>query len=159
MVNNCITGFWHWPNWTEMLRLSTGDELNNLPMITVGSWSLSCMVGIWHWHIPTFIITDISPPWWDFVMVGICRQAMMMMMVMMMFQNFQIILKPISRISGWCRDLQRFANSTIWSRELGLQGFDIINHQSSLQGFEIIIVIVIVIVTIAIVMKKARESV
>ena len=33
------------------------------------------MVGIWHWRIPTFIITDISTPWWDFVMVGICRQA------------------------------------------------------------------------------------
>ena len=33
------------------------------------SW---CMVGFWHWHIPTFIITDNSPPWWDFVMVGIC---------------------------------------------------------------------------------------
>ena len=30
------------------------------------------MVGFWHWHIPAFIITDISPPWWDFVMVGIC---------------------------------------------------------------------------------------
>ena len=34
-----------------------------------GVW---CMVGFWHWHIPTFIITDIFPPWWDFVMVGIC---------------------------------------------------------------------------------------
>ena len=33
------------------------------------------MVGFWHWHISTSIITDISPPWWDFVMVGICRQA------------------------------------------------------------------------------------
>ena len=41
------------------------------------------MVGIWHWHIPTFIITDISPPWWDFVMVGICRQAMIMTMMTM----------------------------------------------------------------------------
>ena len=31
------------------------------------------MVGIW--HIATFIITDISPPWLDFVMVVICWQA------------------------------------------------------------------------------------
>ena len=31
------------------------------------------MVGFCHWHFPTFIITDISPPWWDFVMVGMCR--------------------------------------------------------------------------------------
>ena len=45
------------------------------------SW---CMVGFWHWHIPTFIITDISPPWWDFVMVGICWVTMRMMMMMMM---------------------------------------------------------------------------
>ena len=30
------------------------------------------MVGFCHWHIPTFIIADISPPWWDFVMVGMC---------------------------------------------------------------------------------------
>ena len=30
------------------------------------------MVGFWHWHIPTYIITDISQQWWDFVMVGIC---------------------------------------------------------------------------------------
>ena len=38
-----------------------------------GVW---CMVGFWHWHIPTFIITDISPPWWDFVMVGMCWVTM-----------------------------------------------------------------------------------
>ena len=44
-------------------------------MPTGPSWTLSCMVGIWHWHIPTFIITDLSPPWWVFVMVGISRQA------------------------------------------------------------------------------------
>ena len=58
--------------WAEMLRLSTGADLNNLPLPTGPSWTLSCMVGFWHWHIPTFIITDIFPPWWDFVMVGIC---------------------------------------------------------------------------------------
>ena len=34
------------------------------------------MVGFCHWHIPTFIITDISPPWWDFVMVGMCWVTM-----------------------------------------------------------------------------------
>ena len=45
------------------------------------------MVGIWHWHIPTFFITDISPPWRDFVMVGICRQAMTMMTKMMIMMK------------------------------------------------------------------------
>ena len=29
-------------------------------------------------------IIDIFPPWWDFVMVGICWVTMMMMMMMMM---------------------------------------------------------------------------
>ena len=43
-----------------------------------GVW---CMVGFCHWHIPTFIITDISPPWWDFVMVGICWVTMTMVMM------------------------------------------------------------------------------
>ena len=74
--------FFYWvlsdgPSWAEMLCLSTGGMLNNLPLPTGPSWTLSCMVGFWHWHIPTVIITDIFPPWWDFVMVGICRQAMM----------------------------------------------------------------------------------
>ena len=36
------------------------------------------MVGFCHRHIPTIFITDKFPPWWVFVMVGICRQAMMM---------------------------------------------------------------------------------
>ncbi len=39
------------------------------------------MVRFWHWHIPTFIITDIFPPWWDFVMVGICRQAIVIIII------------------------------------------------------------------------------
>ena len=43
------------------------------------------MVGIWHWQIPTFIITDISPPWWDFVMVGICRQAIIIIVIIIVF--------------------------------------------------------------------------
>ena len=58
-----------------MLRLSTGDELNNLPMPTV---EVEVYHEWWEFDTDTFIITDISPPWWDFVMVGICRQAMMM---------------------------------------------------------------------------------
>ena len=70
--------------WAEILRLSTGADLNNLPLPTGPSWTLSCMVGFWHWHIPTFIITDIFPPWWDFVMVGICRQAVMMVITKVM---------------------------------------------------------------------------
>ena len=32
----------------------------------------------------TFIVNDIFPPWWDFAMVGICRQAMMVMTIMVM---------------------------------------------------------------------------
>ena len=76
--------FWALPELT-LTPLSTGAELDNLPMPTGPSWTLSCMVGIWHWHIPTFIITDISPPWWDFVMVGICRPAMMMAKRRIMF--------------------------------------------------------------------------
>ena len=41
------------------------------------------MVGFWHWHIPTFIITDISPPWWNFVMVGIMTINMTIMTIIM----------------------------------------------------------------------------
>jgi uncharacterized membrane protein YqaE (UPF0057 family) len=29
-------------------------------------------------------ITDIFPPWGDFVMVGMCRKAMMMMIIIIM---------------------------------------------------------------------------
>ena len=45
-----------------------------------GVW---CMVGFWHWHIPTFIIADIFPPLWDFVMVGICWVTMTNIIIMM----------------------------------------------------------------------------
>ena len=45
-----------------------------------GVW---CMMGFWHWHIPTFIITDISPPWWDFVRVGICWVTMIIINIIM----------------------------------------------------------------------------
>ena len=30
------------------------------------------MVGFYHWQIPTLFITDKFPPWWGFVMVGMC---------------------------------------------------------------------------------------
>ena len=55
--------------WTVILKL--------LPHNFSHSWRES--------HIDyTFpIITDIFPPWWDFVMVRICRQAMMVMVMMM----------------------------------------------------------------------------
>ena len=33
------------------------------------------MVGICWWQNPTMAINDKFPPWWDFVMVGICRKA------------------------------------------------------------------------------------
>ena len=49
------------------------------------------MVGFWHWHIPTFIITDISPPWWDFVMVVLCWVPMMMMMMMITLVLIRIL--------------------------------------------------------------------
>ena len=63
--------FFYWvlsdgPNWAEMLCLNTGGMLNNLPLPTGSSWTLSCIVGFWHWHIPTFIIFDIFPPWWEY---------------------------------------------------------------------------------------------
>ena len=56
------------------------------------SW---CMVGFWHWHIPTFIITDNSPPWWDFVMVGICWVTMTMtfsefVIMLMIYDGFRL---------------------------------------------------------------------
>ena len=40
------------------------------------------LYGVW-WvfnteTFPPSSFTDISPPWWDFVMVGICRQAIIM---------------------------------------------------------------------------------
>ena len=53
-----------------------------------GVW---CMVGFWHWHIPTFIITDISPHWWDFVMVVLCWVPMMMMMMMITLVLIRIL--------------------------------------------------------------------
>ena len=40
------------------------------------SSSSSSMVGFCHWQIPTIIITDKIPPWWDFVMVGMCWVTM-----------------------------------------------------------------------------------
>ena len=75
-----------------MLCLSTGVELNNLPLPSGPSWTLSYMVRFWHWHIPTFIITDISPPWWDFVMVGICWVTIIMivMIIVIMILLIQI---------------------------------------------------------------------
>ena len=39
---------------------------------------------IWYSLDSTFIITDISSPWWDFVMVGICWVTTMMLMMMTM---------------------------------------------------------------------------
>ena len=66
------------------------------------SW---CMVGFWHWHIPTFIITDISPPWWDFVMVGICwvtkttQMKMTMMLQMLEKWQWRLMTKRLQFIS------------------------------------------------------------
>ena len=59
--------------------------------------SLWCMVGFWHWHIPTFIITDISPPWWDFVMVGMCWVTFMIMIIMRI-KGLTMIISTIFRL-------------------------------------------------------------
>ena len=39
------------------------------------------MVGICRWQKPTSPINDIFPPWWDFVMWGICRKAMIIIII------------------------------------------------------------------------------
>ena len=39
----------------------------------------------------TFIVTDTFPPWWDFAMVGICRQAMTMMTMIRMMTTTMIL--------------------------------------------------------------------
>ena len=68
--------WWWWWWWiaalcaTKIIWICWIIELNKLSLPTGPSLTLSCMVGFW--HIPTFIITDTFPPWWDFVMVGIC---------------------------------------------------------------------------------------
>ena len=85
--------FFYWvlsdgSSWAEMLCLSTGGMLNNLPLPTGSSWTLSCMVGFWHWHIPTFIITDIFPPRWDFVIVGICWVTIIIIIMRIMIIAF-----------------------------------------------------------------------
>ena len=93
--------------WAEMLRLSTGADLNNLPLPTGPSWTLSCMVGFWHWHIPTFIITDIFPPWWDFVMVGICWVTMTIMLSSMMTMTMSSLWEGCSRLYSCCKSWWR----------------------------------------------------
>ena len=61
-----------------------------------GVW---CMVGFWHWHIPTFIISDISPQWWDFVMVGICWVTTMTMM-------FWLTGMSVGHLPRWSSEVQ-----------------------------------------------------
>ena len=71
-LNLIICGWFNWKIRTKAaICYLIHNKLQNL--IHHGVW---CMVGFWHWHIPTFIITDISPPWWDFVMVGMCWVTM-----------------------------------------------------------------------------------
>ena len=67
------------------------------------------MVGFCHRHIPTIFITDKFPPWWVFVMVGICWVTILIIIIII------IILIPIviinlnlvteSKIICWWRAL------------------------------------------------------
>ena len=41
------------------------------------------MVGFCHRRIPTLFITDKFPPWWVFVMVGICWVTMIIMNIIL----------------------------------------------------------------------------
>ena len=82
------------------------------------NWSLSWMVGIWHWHITTFIITDTFPPWRDFVMVGICRQAIIIIIVVITIITI-IITRAFAKLLCLCcpgRCLSRLW--TKWKRRL-----------------------------------------
>ena len=64
------------------------------------------MVGFCHWHFPTFIITDISPPWWDFVMVGMCWVTTMMMTMTMMTMMFWLTGMSVGRLPRWSSEVQ-----------------------------------------------------
>ena len=65
------------------------------------------------WQKPTSPIDDTFPPWWDFVLVGICRKAMMMMILLsvsgrrgaasMMMMVTMILLLPGEGQRRWPR--------------------------------------------------------
>ena len=46
-------------------------------------------------------MTDISPPWWDFVMVGICLQAVYIIIIIIVIRqeynvNYEVILRQLA---------------------------------------------------------------
>ena len=52
-----------------------------------GFLSAMIMVGFCHQQIPTLFITDKFPPWWVFVMVGMCWKAIIIIMVIIMVDS------------------------------------------------------------------------
>ena len=65
-------------------------------------------------HIPTIFITDKFPLWWVFVMVGMCRKAIIIMMIMMtnmIMMNHQAML-PIRRGPRY----HRYNSGRLWKQ-------------------------------------------
>ena len=56
------------------------------------------MVCFWHWHIHTYII---SPPWWDFVILGMCWVTTTMMTMM-----FWLTGMSVGRLPRWSSEVQ-----------------------------------------------------
>ena len=54
------------------------------------------MVGFCHWQIPTITITDKNPPWWEFVMVGICWVTIIIIINI----NINIISRVLTQWQG-----------------------------------------------------------
>ena len=69
------------------------------------------MVGFCHRHIPTIFITDKFPPWWDFVMVGMCWQVRMMMVMMMIEDDAKNA--DIPKMSKMPKDAENGQNAKI----------------------------------------------
>ena len=46
------------------------------------------MVGICRWQKPTSPINDIFPPWWDFVMWGICWVTVIIIIIVIIIINY-----------------------------------------------------------------------
>ena len=78
------------------------------------------MVDFWHWHIPTFIITDISPPWWDFVMVGICWvtviviEMRIVMMIAMVMATVVVMMTSSIAVTLSSRTVRRRRGTPSW---------------------------------------------
>ena len=71
--------------------------LEDLPNPASSLWIT--MVGICWWQNPTMAINDKFPPWWDFVMVGICRKAIIIIIPIITIVT--IIAKLCIREAPW----------------------------------------------------------